>query len=65
MQVQGSGEKEKRVNAYRATLVVRIKDDKLYLYDILDIKKKRVRRMSPIDCTVKKTLPFEQIIYDK
>ena len=39
MPVQGSQENEERVNMYRATLVVRIKEDKLYLYDILDIKK--------------------------
>ena len=34
-------------NAYLATAVVRIKKDKLYLYDIINIKKKRVRRFSP------------------
>lgn len=37
--VQASQENEERINTYRATLVVRIKNDKLYLYDILDIKK--------------------------
>lgn len=29
-----------RRNAYQATAVVRIKKDKLYLYDIINIKKK-------------------------
>ena len=28
-----------RRNAYQATAVVRIKEDKLYLYDIINIKK--------------------------
>lgn len=36
-----------RKNAYQAIAVVRIKKDKLYLYDIINIKKKRVRRFSP------------------
>lgn len=32
--VQASQENEERINTYRATLVVRIKNDKLYLYDV-------------------------------
>ncbi len=36
-----------RRNAYQATAVVRIKKDMLCLYDIINIKKKRVRRFSP------------------
>lgn len=37
--VQGSEESEMRVNIFRATLVVRISLDGLFLYDIINIKK--------------------------
>lgn len=37
--VMGSGEIEKRVNIYKATLVVRNSLDGLFLYDIVNIKK--------------------------
>ena len=37
--VQGSEEKEQRVNIYKATLVVRISMKGLFLYDVIDIKK--------------------------
>ena len=39
IQVQGSEEKEKRVNVFRATLVVRKSMKGLFLYDIVNIKK--------------------------
>lgn len=39
MPVQGSHEIEKRVNVYKVTIIVRIKGGKLYLYDIVGIKK--------------------------
>lgn len=39
MQVQGSNEKEIRINRYRATLVVRISSNGLFLYDMINIKK--------------------------
>lgn len=37
--VQGSQEKEVRVNVFRATLVVRISLNGLFLYDVINIKK--------------------------
>lgn len=37
--VQGSEEKGKRQNVFRATLVVRSSDHGLYLYDVINIKK--------------------------
>ena len=43
-------------NEYAATAVVRIKDDKCYLYDIVNIKKKRVGRFSHNDFTVRNRL---------
>ena len=39
MPVQGSDENEKRINVYRATLVVRISLKGLFLYDVINIKK--------------------------
>lgn len=39
MPVQGSEEKEKRVNIFKATLVVRISLKGLFLYDVINIKK--------------------------
>lgn len=39
MPVQGSDEKESRVNIYKATLVVRSSLNGLFLYDIINIKK--------------------------
>ena len=39
MPVQGSNEEYKRVNIYRATLVVRNSLKGLYLYDVINIKK--------------------------
>lgn len=39
MPVQGSQENEERVNNYKVTVIVRIKGENLYLYDIVDIKK--------------------------
>ena len=39
MPVQGSDEKQERRNIYRATLLVRIALNGLYLYDIVNIKK--------------------------
>ncbi len=39
MIVQGSGEREKRLNLYRATLVVRKTPHGLFLYDVINIKK--------------------------
>lgn len=39
MPVQAENEKEKRVNIYKATLVVRSALSGLYLYDIINIKK--------------------------
>lgn len=39
MPVQGSQESEKRMNIYKSTVIVRIKGEKLYLYDIINIKK--------------------------
>jgi len=39
MPVQGSEESQKRVNIFRATLVVRISLKGLFLYDIINIKK--------------------------
>ena len=58
MRVQGSDEAEERINFYKATLVVRNALTGLFLYDIINIKKKRVRRMSQIDCTVKNRFSF-------
>lgn len=46
MPVKGSNEKIERLNRYKATLVVRKTPQGLFLYDVLDIKKKRVRRLS-------------------
>lgn len=51
--VKGSEEKEMRVNIYKATLVVRNSMKGLFLYDIINIKKKRVRRIGHKDRTVK------------
>ena len=39
MKVQGSNEAEKRMNFYKATLVVRSALSGMYLYDIINIKK--------------------------
>ena len=39
MNVQGSGEREQRLNLYRATLVVRKISKGLFLYDVINIKK--------------------------
>ena len=39
MPVQGSDEKESRVNIYKATLVVRSSLNGMFLYDIINIKK--------------------------
>lgn len=39
MPVQGSNEDEKRINIYKATLVVRISMRGCYLYDVVNIKK--------------------------
>ncbi|MCM1427486.1 MAG: hypothetical protein NC118_12860 [Eubacterium sp.] len=39
MPVKGSEETEERFNECRATLIVRKTSNKLYLYDVLDIKK--------------------------
>ena len=40
MPVQGSNEKESRINIYKATLVVRSSLNGLFLYDIINIKKR-------------------------
>lgn len=37
--VKGSGEREKRFNLYKATLVVRKTSKGLFLYDVVNIKK--------------------------
>lgn len=39
MLVRGSQERTERVNIYKVTVIVRIKGENLYLYDIVDIKK--------------------------
>lgn len=39
MNVQGSVEREQRLNLYRATLVVRKTSKGLFLYDVINIKK--------------------------
>lgn len=63
MPVQGSGEDSDRINIYKVTLVVRIKGMDLFLYDMINIKKKRVRRISHKDCTVKNRFSLGIIVY--
>lgn len=51
--VQGSNEGNARLNQYHhATLVIRNGPTGLFLYDMINIKKKRVSRLSQIDYTV-------------
>ena len=45
-----------RWNYYKGTLLVRINDNGLFLYDIINIKKRRVRRENLNDHTVKNRL---------
>lgn len=45
--VQGSEESEKRVNIFKATLVVRISMKGLFLYDIINIKKEASKPHKP------------------
>lgn len=39
MPVQGSQEEKLRINMYKATLIARAKEGKLFLYDVINIKK--------------------------
>lgn len=45
-------------NCTPAIFVVRKTINRLYLYDMINIKKKPVRRLSQNDCTVKKRFSF-------
>lgn len=48
MPVQGSNEKRKRVNIYKATLIVRKSVKGLFLYDIINIKKEASKPLESI-----------------
>ena len=52
MPVQGSNEEDKRVNIYRATLVVRSSLKGLYLCDVINIKKEASKPLQSKDRTV-------------
>lgn len=54
--VKSSNEESERMNHYKATVIVRITSKGLFLYDIVDIKKERVRRLSPEEPYGKKPL---------
>ena len=51
-------------NVYTATLVARINDYGIYLYDLINIKKKRVSRLNQNDRTVEKP-PLFSVLYEQ
>lgn len=53
MKVKGSGEKDARLNHYKATLVVRKTAKGLFLYDMIDIKKETSTPLESSEETVR------------